>query len=347
MTISLSLFDIDEIGCVMCNQRNAGIIGVGSAVPEKVLSNADLEKMVDTSDEWIRTMTGISERRMAADGEATSDYATKAAKIAMERAGIMPDSIDLIIVATVTGDMQYPATASIVQNALGCKNAAAFDLGAGCSGWVYALAAANGFITSGMYDHVLVIGADLLTRVTNWTDRSTCCLFGDGAGAAVVGPVAEGEGMLGFDLGSDGSGSHVLCIPDGGSRRPLTHETLDAHKDKTHMEGREVFKFAVKIQGEATERLLTRLGMTTQDIDMLIPHQANIRIIDSAVQRLGLPKEKCYINIQKYGNTSAGTIPIALDEAIQEGKVKKGDTIVTVGFGAGLTWASGVMKWVY
>ncbi|MCE5321737.1 ketoacyl-ACP synthase III [bacterium] len=331
----------------MSNHRNAGIIGVGSAVPDKVLSNADLEKMVDTSDEWIRTMTGISERRMAADGEATSDYATKAAKIALGRAGLAPDDIDMIILATVTGDMQYPATASIVQNALGCTKAAAFDLGAGCSGWVYSLAVANGFITSGMYDHILVIGADLLTRVTNWTDRSTCILFGDGAGAAVVGPVDKDEGMLGFDLGSDGKSSNVLCIPGGGTRNPLTHESLDAHANKTHMEGREVFKFAVKIQSEATERLLKSLGMTTDDIDMVIPHQANVRIIDSAVQRLGLPKDKFFVNIHKYGNTSAASIPIALDEALGAGKVKKGDTVVTVGFGAGLTWAAGVMKWVY
>lgn len=331
----------------MSNQRNAGIIGVGSAVPDKILSNADLEKMVDTNDEWIRTMTGISERRMAADDEATSDYATRAAKLALERSGVKPEDIDLVILATVTGDMQYPATASIVQNALGCKNAAAFDLGAGCSGWVYSLATANSFITSGMYDHILVIGADLLTRVTNWTDRSTCILFGDGAGAAVVGPVCEGEGILGFDLGSDGAGAHALCIPGGGSRQPLTHELLDSHADKTHMEGREVFKFAVKIQGEATERVINKLGMKVEDIDLVIPHQANIRIIDSAAQRLGLSMDKFFVNIHKYGNTSAASIPIALDEALREGRVKKGDTIVTVGFGAGLTWAAGVMKWAY
>jgi 3-oxoacyl-[acyl-carrier-protein] synthase-3 len=331
----------------MSNQINAGIISVGSAVPDKVLSNADLEKIVDTNDEWIRTMTGISERRIADDNEATSDYATKAAKRALERAGLTPDNVDMIILATVTGDMQYPATASIVQHALGCKNAAAFDLGAGCSGWVYSLAIAKSFVTSGMYNHILVIGADLLTRVTDWTDRSTCILFGDGAGAAVVGPVDEGEGMLGFDLGSDGSGADSLCIPGGGTRSPLTHEALDAHANKTHMEGREVFKFAVKIQSEATERVLKSLGMTTDDIDMVIPHQANIRIIDSAVQRLGLSKDRFYVNIQKYGNTSAASIPIALDEALGEGKIKKGDTVVTVGFGAGLTWAAGVMKWVY
>lgn len=326
--------------------RSAGIISVGSAVPEKVLTNADLEKIVDTSDEWIRNMTGIRERRIAAEGEATSDYALKAAKLALERAGLEPADIDLIIIATITGDMAFPATASIVQNALGAK-CPAFDLSAGCSGWVYSLAAANSFISSGMYDRVLVIGADLLTSITNWTDRATCVLFGDGAGAAVVGPVEPGNGMLAFELGSDGSGADSLCAPDGGSRRPLTHEGLDAHRDKLVMAGREVFKFAVKIQGEATERVLAKCGMTTEDIDLVIPHQANMRIIESAVNRLGLPLEKFFVNLDRYGNTSAASIPIALDEAIQQGRVKKGDTIVAVGFGAGLTWAAGVMKWAY
>ena len=330
----------------MCESINAGIISIGSAVPERVLTNADLEKIVDTTDEWIRNMTGIRERRIAEEGEATSDYATKAGKLALERAGLDPKDIDLIIVATITGDMPFPATASIVQNALGAK-CPAFDLSAGCSGWVYALATANGFITSGMYRHVLVIGADLLTRITNWTDRGTCILFGDGAGAAVVGPVEHGTGMIGFELGSDGAGAASLSMPAGGSREPMTHEGLDAHRDKLFMEGREVFKFAVKIQGEATERVLAKCGLTTADVDLVVPHQANVRIIESAVKRLGLPLEKFFVNLDRYGNTSAASIPIALDEAIGQGKIKKGDTIVTVGFGAGLTWAAGVMKWAY
>ncbi len=330
----------------MGEHTSAGIIGVGAAVPEKVLTNADLEKMVDTSDEWIRNMTGIVERRMAAEGEATSDYAVKASRLALERANLQPTDIDLIIIATITGDMPFPATASIVQNALGAR-CPAFDLSAGCSGWVYALSVANGFVSSGIYNKVLVIGADLLTSITNWTDRSTCVLFGDGAGAAVVSEVEAGSGFLAFELGSDGSGAQALCAPAGGSREPLTAESLAANRNKLIMEGREVFKFAVKVQGEATERLLAKLGMTTADIDLMIPHQANVRIIDSAINRLGLPAEKIVVNLQKYGNTSAASIPIALDEAVQDGRVKKGDTILTVGFGAGLTWGAGVMKWAY
>ncbi len=330
----------------MSDNISAGIVGVGSAVPEKVLTNADLEKVVDTSDEWIRNMTGIIERRVAAEGEATSDYGVKAGRAALERAGLGPKDLDLIIVATITGDMPFPATASIVQNALGAS-CPAFDLAAGCSGWVYALAVANGFVTSGTYRNALVIGADLLTSITNWTDRSTCVLFGDGAGAAVVSQVEPGTGFLAFELGSDGSGAASLCAPAGGSREALTHEGLDAHRNKLVMEGREVFKFAVKVQGEATERILGKLGMTTEDIDLMIPHQANVRIIDSAINRLGLPPEKIFVNLQRYGNTSAASIPIALDEAIQTGRVRKGDTILTVGFGAGLTWGAGVMKWVY
>jgi len=331
----------------MDKSRKAGIISIGSVVPDEVLSNAELEKIVDTTDEWIRNMTGISERRKAADGEATSDYATRAAQIALDRAGLAAADIDLIIVATVTGDMPFPSTASIVQEALGAEGVPAFDLSAGCSGWVYGLATANAFVVSGMYERVMVIGADLLTRVTNWTDRGTCILFGDGAGAAVVAPVDEPYGMMEFELGSDGSGAEVLKIPAGGSRNPCTHADIDEHRNKIYMEGREVFKFAVKIQGEATERVLAKCGLTTADVDMVVPHQANIRIIDSAVQRLGLPPDKFFVNLQKYGNTSAASIPIAIDEALQAGKIKKGDIVVAVGFGAGLTWAAGVMKWAF
>jgi 3-oxoacyl-[acyl-carrier-protein] synthase III len=325
---------------------NAGIISIGSAVPEKVLTNADLEKIVDTSDEWIRNMTGIIERRIASDDEATSDYAVRAAEVALERAGLAPTDIDLIIVATITSDMPFPATASIVQHKIGAQ-CPAFDLSAGCSGWVYSLVTAQAFITSGAYKHVLVIGADLLTRITNWTDRATCVLFGDGAAAAVMAPVEPDYGLLGFELGSNGAGAELLCTPDGGSARELTHEGLDAHRNKLSMEGREVFKFAVKIQGESTERVLSQCGLTRDDVNLVVPHQANMRIIDSAVNRLGMPREKFFVNLDRYGNTSAASIGLALDEAIQAGKIKKGDIIVTVGFGAGLTWAAGVMKWAY
>ncbi len=316
-------------------------------MPDKVLANADLEKIVDTTDEWIRTMTGICERRIAGEDEPTSVLAAKAAKVALERANLQPGDLDLIIVASVTGDMPFPATASIVQNALGASRAAAFDLAAGCSGWVYGLSVANAFITTGEYKYVLVIGADVLTSVTNWTDRGTCILFGDGAGAAVVGPVEEGLGMLGFELGSDGGGAKALCIPVGGSRNPCTAENIAAHQNKVYMEGREVFKFAVRIQGEATERVLARCGVSAEDVDIVFPHQANIRIIDSAVNRLGMPREKFFVNLDRYGNTGAASVPLAIDEAVQAGKVKKGDTIVVVGFGAGLTWAAGVMKWAF
>jgi len=327
--------------------KRAGIIGVGSAVPDGVLTNFDLEKMVDTSDEWIRSMTGIVERRIAGEDEATSDFAVKAAKAALDRAGLRAEDVDLIILATFTGDTPLPATACLVQNALGCEGTPAFDLSAGCSGFVYGLAAADAFVRSGTYERVLVIGADLLSKVTNWTDRSTCVLFGDGAGAAVVAPVDDGAGFLAFELGSDGSAAQSLSIPAGGSRSPLTSEDIEAHRDRICMEGREVFKFAVKIQGEATERVLAKCGMTTADVDMVVPHQANTRIIESAVNRLGLPPERFFVNLQKYGNTSAGSIPIALDEAVAEGRIKKGDTVVTVGFGAGLTWAASVMRWVF
>lgn len=327
--------------------NNSGILSIASAVPNTVVTNADLEKIVDTSDEWIRTMTGIQERRKAEDDKAASDYAVAAARQALDRAGLQPSDIDLIIVGTFTPDKLLPSAACIVQRELGCIGVPAFDVSAACSGFVYSLVTADAFIKSGAYKHILVIGVDILTRVTNWTDRGTCVLFGDGAGAAVVGPVADGEGILAFELGADGTGADSLRIDAGGSRTPCTPENLMLHLDKISMEGREVFKFAVKIQGEATERVLAKCGLTTADIDLLVPHQANIRIVESAMNRLGLPAEKVFVNLHKYGNTSAASIPIALDEAVREGKIKKGDTIVTVGFGGGLTWAAGVMKWVF
>ncbi len=329
----------------MSNIRRAGIVGTGSALPEKVLTNAYFESIVDTSDEWIVTRTGIKERRMAEEGVNTSDLGMQAAYKALERAGMTPEDLDLIICATVTGDMPFPATASIIQDKMGASHAAAFDLAAGCSGFVYGLSAAAGYIGAGIYDKVLVIGADLLSRVTDYEDRSTCVLFGDGAGAVVVAPTDDDQGVLSVVLGSDGSGADLLNIPAGGSRCPITVEAIQARDHYLKMGGSEVFKFAVRIMADSAAEALKKCCLTNEDVSLLIPHQANIRIIESAAKRLGVPMEKVFVNVQDYGNTSAATIPIALDEAVAAGRLKKGDIVVLVGFGAGLTWAASVVKW--
>lgn len=326
---------------------NAGILGVGSAVPDRVLTNADLERMVDTSDEWIRTRTGIRERRIAPENMATADLAEQAGRRALAQSGIAHDAVDLIIVATVTPDMAFPATACLVQERLGIVGSGAFDLSAGCSGFVYALDVATRMVESGVYRHVLVIGVDLLSRVTDFTDRSTCVLFGDGAGAVVVGPV-QGAGVMASYLGADGSGGSKLYISPKGPARPLGDLAALASDDGRHtirMEGNEVFKFAVRIMGEAALEALRRAGLTPEEVDLFIPHQANIRIIDAAAKRLGLPSEKVFINVEKYGNTSAASIPIALDEAYTAGRIAARDRLVLVGFGAGLTWAAAVLEW--
>ncbi|MHB0913688.1 MAG: beta-ketoacyl-ACP synthase III [Armatimonadota bacterium] len=322
--------------------RGAGIIGIGSYTPPKVLTNADLEKIVDTNDEWIVTRSGIRERHIVEDGMTASDMAYEAAKKALDTAGLSPEDLDLVICATITGDMPFPSTACLLQDRLGAKKAAAFDLQAGCSGWVYSLATGSQFIRTGVYNHVLIVGVDALSTVTDWTDRNTCVLFGDGAGAAVLGPV---DGVLATHLGSDGSGGELLKIEAGGSKLPTSAETVANRQHYVKMEGREVFKFAVKIMGEASMQVLEACGLTPEDVDLFIPHQANIRIIDAAAQRLKLPPEKVFVNVERYGNTSAASIPIALDEAYRSGKVKPGDILVTVGFGAGLTWAAAVIKW--
>lgn len=325
--------------------RGAGISGIGSYVPPGILTNSDLEKMVDTSDEWIVSRSGIKERHIVEKGVAASDLGAIAANRALESAGLRADQLDLIICATVTGDMPFPSTACIIQDKIGAANVPAFDLQAGCSGWVYALCTGAGFIKSGMYDNVLVIGVDVLSSVTDWTDRSTCVLFGDAASAVVLSPVSPDDGLMGFNLGADGSGGNLLRIDAGGSLLPTSEQTV---KDRLHyikMEGREVYKFAVKIIGEATIKSLEASGLTTDDIDLFVPHQANIRIIDAAAHRLKLPPEKVYINADRYGNTSAASIPLALDEAYNAGRVHPGDIVVVVGFGAGLTWAAAVIKW--
>lgn len=326
-------------------KKHAGIIGIGSYVPEKVITNGDLEKIIDTSDTWIVERTGIRERRVVAAGQATSDLATIAAERALADAGVSAEELDLIIVATVTPDMVFPSVACLVQNNLKAVNAAAFDLTAVCSGFMYALVTGSTFIQTGMYKKILIIGAEALSTITDWTDRNTAILFGDGAGAAVLAEVPEGFGVLGVHLGAEGAGGDLLKMPAGGSRLPATAETVAQRLHYTRMDGNEVFKFAVKVMGEAVKHALEMANLTTADIDYLVPHQANIRIIQSAAKRVGMPMDKVVVNVDKYGNTSAASIPIALDEAVKGGKIKKGDTIAMVGFGGGLTWAASIVKW--
>ncbi|WP_336761211.1 beta-ketoacyl-ACP synthase III [Paenibacillus sp. USHLN196] len=329
----------------MNNLRPVGVIGTGKYVPEKILTNSDLEKMVDTNDEWIVSRTGIKERHIAAPDQATSDLAYEAAIKALESAGMTGSDLDLIIVATITPDSSFPSTACILQDKLGAKGAAAFDLSAACSGFVYGLASATSFIQSGMYNNALVIGADCLSRITDYTDRNTCVLFGDGAGAVVVGEVPEGRGFKAFDLGAEGAGGSLLQMEGGGSRLPATAETVENKKHYIYMNGREVFKFAVRVMGTATIEVLRKAGMERTDVDLFVPHQANIRIIQSAMQRLELPEEKVVVNVDKYANTSAASIPLALVEAAEEGRMKAGDTVLMVGFGGGLTWGASVLVW--
>ena len=324
---------------------NAGVLGTGFYLPEKILTNADLEKIVDTSDEWITERTGIKERRIADDGVPMSHLAIKAAEMALEDAGVKPEELDLIIVATLTSDRIIPSTACILQDRLGATHAAAFDLSAACSGFVYAATVAAQFITNGAYKKALVIGAETLSKYINWEDRNTCVLFGDGAGAAVLGRVDDGYGILSFDLGSDGSGGDAIQIPSSGSLAPVSKETIDKRLNLIYMNGKEVFKFAVKAMGKTVVNSLEKIDMPQEQIDWLVPHQANIRIIQSAAKRLSMPMDKVIVNIHKYGNMSAACVPIALAEAAHEKRLKKGDVIALSGFGAGLTWASCILRW--
>ncbi|MDI3546483.1 MAG: 3-oxoacyl-[acyl-carrier-protein] synthase [Halanaerobiales bacterium] len=324
--------------------RRATITGLGKYVPPKVLTNKDLEKMVDTSDEWITTRTGIKERHIADNDVPASELGLKAAREALQDSGLTAEELDLILVATVTPDMLFPATACIIQEKLGATKAAAFDLEAGCSGFIYGLSVAASFIESGMYENILVIGTEILSKITDWEDRSTCVLFGDGAGAAVLQPTEKG-GLLAFDLGADGSGANTLYLPGGGSLNPADETTI---KEKMHylkMEGNQVFKFAVKRMGQASLDVLKKANLKPEDVDLLVPHQANTRIIDAAAKRLNLGEDKVFVNLPKYGNTSSASIPIALVEARENGLVNNGDIIVLVAFGAGLTWASTVIEW--
>ncbi len=324
----------------------SAIIGTGSYAPEKVLTNFDLEKMVDTSDEWIRRRTGMVERRIADENTASSDLGIKASLNAIESAGIDPSEIELIIVPTVTPDMFFPSTACFIQKGIKAKNACAFDISAGCSGFPYGLAIADQFIKCGTYKTVLVVAAETLSKITDWTDRSTCVLFGDAAGAAILRATDEDKGIISFYLAADGNYSdyELLGIPGGGSRYPSSHETVDKRMHYIKMRGQELFKLGVKAMAEAGLKALQIANLTLDDIKLVIPHQANKRMIDAVGEHLGLPEEKLFINVEKYGNTSSVTMAVALDESIREGKLVSGDYVLIVAFGSGLTWAGVVIK---
>ncbi|MDD4894726.1 MAG: ketoacyl-ACP synthase III [Candidatus Omnitrophica bacterium] len=324
--------------------RKVGIVGVGEYLPQRVLTNADLEKLVDTSDEWITTRTGIKERRLASGDEAVSDLAINAAKEALANAHLNPEELDLIIIATITPDMQFPSVASIVQNALSAKTAVAFDISAACAGFVYALSIAQQFIGLGTYKIALVVGAEKLSSVTDWQDRNTCVLFGDGAGACILKEVKSG-GIISTYLGCDGSKLELLNLPAGGSRLPASHETVNARQHFLKMQGNELFKIAVKTMTDAAEKVLKQAGLKFSDVDLIIPHQANSRIIMAVGKRLGLSEDKIFLNIEKYGNMSSASTATALVEAVKEGRVKKGDIVLLDSFGAGLVWGACVIKW--
>ncbi len=325
--------------------RTVSIVGTGSYAPERVLTNADLEKMVETTDEWIVTRTGMKERRIARADEATSDMAAKAALKALEAAGLQPSEVDMIVVATITPDMVFPNTGCFVQNLIGAKKAFCMDVEAACSGFLYAMEIGRQFVASGAVNNALIIGAEKLSCITDWQDRGTCVLFGDGAGAVVLQAKGERHGILTTVLGSDGALAELLMLPGGGSRNPASEQTV---KDRLHymkMTGREVFKHAVTKMVASAKEALERCGLTIDDVDCIIPHQANKRIIEAIGQRLGAPVEKYFVNIEKYGNMSAASVVVALDEAVRSGFVKKGDTVLMIAFGGGFTWGASVLEW--
>ncbi|OFW61215.1 MAG: 3-oxoacyl-ACP synthase [Actinobacteria bacterium RBG_16_64_13] len=340
--------------------RPVTISGLGVHVPPRVVTNDDLAATLDTSDEWIRQRTGIRERRVAAPGLCSSDLGIVAARKALADAGLKPDNIDLVITATVSPDQVMPATASRIAHECGCGSAGAYDLSAGCTGFVYGMAMATSAVACGLHEHVLVVGTEVLSRFFDWEDRATAVLFGDGAGAAVVSPLGAssfssptqastpgrvGGGILGFDLGGDGSGGDLLSIPAGGSRLPASCATVETKQHFIKMNGSEVFKFATRVVAESAGRVLERCGRAVADIDLFVPHQANARIIDAAAKKLGIPEDKVYTNLQRYGNTSCASIPLCLSEARAEGRLKEGDLVLLVGFGAGLTWGACLMEW--
>ncbi len=326
--------------------RRAKISAVGTHVPERVVTNDDLSMELDTSDEWISARTGIRERRIAENGQASSDLGAEAARRALAAAGASPDSLDLIIVASLSPDMLFPATASIISGAIGAGGTPAFDLSAACTGFIYALSVANSFIVSGQAERVLVIGADVASKMIDWSDRATAVLFGDGAGAVLLEPAAAGEeGIIGFDLGNEPAGAGELSLPAGGSRLPASEETVAERLHYLRMNGREVFRFATRVVEASSRRVLEQHGLGVADIDVFIPHQANIRIIDVAARKLGIAPEKVFSNLERYGNTSCASIPLCLDEAAQAGRLKKGDLALLVGFGGGLSWGSCLVRW--
>jgi 3-oxoacyl-[acyl-carrier-protein] synthase-3 len=325
--------------------RSAVITGTGMSVPSRIMTNRDLEQIVDTSDEWIQTRTGIHERRIAMPNEAVSEFALEAARNALGMAGVAPDQVDLIICATVTPDVPIPATACLLQHRLGCQHAAAFDMQAGCSGFIYAQSVAKQFIVSGRCRNVVVVGAELLSKFLDWSDRTTCVIFADGAGAAVMSAGVLPRGILASALHSDGSMSDFISMDGGGSKYPASSETVAKGMHFIKMRGNETFKIAVRSIEDVSREVLAAAGLTPNDVSWFIPHQANQRIIDAVGERLGIPAERCYVNIDRYGNTSAASIPIALDEAVRAGKVRRGDIILMAAFGAGLTWAASAVRW--
>ncbi len=325
--------------------RGSTIVGLGRAIPRRVVTNAQLEQLVDTTDDWIVARTGIRERRVVDDDQASSDIAYDAALEALDDAGVHPEQLDLIIVGTATPDMLFPATACILQDRLGAKQAGAFDLSAACTSWMYGVAVAHGYIASGLANTILVVGAETLSKIIDWHDRSTCVLFGDSAGAVVMSATEPGQGFLSFYLGADGAGANWIELPGGGSRIPASYESVERREHYLRMRGREVYKFAVRCLPKAVTEAVTRAGLAVDAVDCFIPHQANVRIIDAAAERLGQPREKFFVNVERYGNTSSASVPVALYEAVEAGRLKQGELAVLVAFGGGMTWGSCAIRW--
>jgi 3-oxoacyl-[acyl-carrier-protein] synthase III len=332
------------IGSATQNGTRVSITGLGCHVPERVVTNAELSQLVDTSDEWIVERTGIRERRIAGPEEALSDLALPAAEQALDAAGVKAQDVDLLIVATVTPDMAFPSTGALLADRLGAKDAAAYDLSAGCTGFMYAIAQAHGMVAAGLAKKALVVGGDVLSKIMNWHDRSTCILFGDGAGAVMLERVSEG-GFLGFELGADGAGGIDLQLPAGGSRMPTSAETVGNGAHYVQMNGRAVFKFATRVLVSSAEAVLAECDATVEDVDVYVPHQANVRIIDHATKKLGIDPERVVVNVDRYGNTSSGSIPLALADAQTDGRLREGELVLMTGMGAGLTWGSGLLEW--